>query len=129
MVISGLEALLKVGRDRLQQQFVQRTTALADELSIDGVTGEFCKRMYGARSDWVNGSHVQLFGPPIAVIPGEPEIVEAPETDEERSTVSEVAKLQDLLRVAVRRCAEDATFRATFTSDEAIRQRWPASDT
>ena len=127
MVVGGLEALLKVGRSRLTQQFVQRTSALADELSVADVTEEFCSTMYDARSDGVHGSHVQLFAPPTPST-DDGETVEGPETDTEREALSEVAKLQDVLRAAVRRCIEDQTFREIFTSDDAIRKRWPVPD-
>jgi hypothetical protein len=127
MVVSGLEALLKVGRRRLTQQFVQRTSVLADELAVDDVTEEFCNRMYDARSDWVHGSHAQLFRPPTPSTDGG-EIVEGPERDTEREALGEVAKLQDVLRAAVRRCVEDPEFREIFESDDAIRERWPVPD-
>jgi hypothetical protein len=94
---TGGQALLKVGRDGLKRQFAQRATALADELSIDGVTEEFCAEMYDARSDWVHGAHVRLF-----TTSGE-----GPETDEQWRALGEIAKLQDLLRAAVRRCLEE----------------------
>jgi hypothetical protein len=111
---TGGQALLKVGRDGLKRQFAQRATALADELSIDGVTEEFCAEMYDARSDWVHGAHVRLF-----TTSGE-----GPETDEQWRVLGEIAKLQDLLRAVVRRCLEEPAFREIFTSDEAISERW-----
>jgi hypothetical protein len=43
--------------------------------------------------------------------------------------LGEIAKLQDLLRAAVRRCLEEPAFREIFTSDEAISERWPNRDT
>jgi hypothetical protein len=119
MIVSGLEALLKVGRDGLTRQFAQRATALADELSIDGVTEDFCAEMYDARSDWVHGAHVRLF-----TTRGE-----GPETAEQWRVLGEIAKLQDLLRAAVRRCLEEPAFREIFTSDEAISEHWPIRDT
>jgi hypothetical protein len=39
----------------------------------------------------------------------------------------EVARLQELLRAAVRRCIEDDGFREVFTDDDAIRERWPVT--
>lgn len=123
MVVSGLEALLKVGRDGLTRQFVQRAVALADELSLEGVTEEFCSRMYDGRSDWVHGSHVRLFATGSETPESAPP--EGPETDQEWTTLGEIATLQDLLRAAVRRSIEEPAFRETFASDEAIRDRWP----
>jgi hypothetical protein len=61
------------------------------------VTEEFCAEMYDARSDWVLGAHVRLF-----TTSGE-----GPETDEQWRVLGEIAKLQDLLRAAVRRCLEE----------------------
>ena len=129
MVVGGIEALIKIGRGRLTQQFVQRTSTLASELGVDDVTEEFSTRMYDARSDWVHGSHVQLFVPPKAASPDASEAATGPETETDREALSEVAKLQDVLRAAVRRCVEDPDFRAIFESDDAIAQRWPVSDT
>ena len=42
-------------------QFTKRVPALAGELGVDGITPEFCERMYDARSEWVHGTHVRLF--------------------------------------------------------------------
>lgn len=50
ILVSGLESLLKTDHRRATRQFVHRATALAHELSIEGVTTELCEEMYDARS-------------------------------------------------------------------------------
>ena len=129
ILISGMEALLKTGRHRLTEQFKTRASALATEVGVDGFDQDLAARLYDGRSDWVHGSHVQLFADSSSSveIPGE----EKPEEDplgptggNERSALAEVALLQDVLRCAVRRAVEDAAFRQTFVVDETIAERW-----
>jgi hypothetical protein len=117
VLISGLEALLKVGYRDLTAQFKNRASALAADLGVDGISKRLCRRMYVGRSDWAHGSHVDLFGregaPPIA-------------DEEERKLRDDIAKLRDLLRAACRQAIEDPEFRAVFTDDAAIETRWPS---
>jgi len=117
MLIGGLEALLKVGRGQLTAQFKRRATALATELEVEGIDERLCGRMYDGRSDWVHGSHVQLFGR---------EGGQGPSHGEERRVLDEIAKMRDLLRATIRRAIEDPAFRATFLKDDALEERWPA---
>lgn len=130
VLIGGLEALLKIGRYGLTKQFKKRAPALAADIGVDGFGEDLAERLYDGRSDWVHGSHVQLFaGPsPSAEIPGEEpeEEPEGPQTSDEQSAVAEVALLQDVLRAAVRHAIEDAEFRQVFVADETIAERWPA---
>jgi hypothetical protein len=131
ILIGGLEALLKIGRHRLTEQFKKRAPALAVDVGIDGFDEDLAERLYDGRSDWVHGSHVQLFpGPsPSAETPGEEEPEEEPEgpqSSDEQSAFAEVALLQDVLRGAVRRAIEDTEFRQIFVVDETISERWPA---
>ncbi|HEY2333653.1 MAG TPA: hypothetical protein VGH58_01425 [Solirubrobacterales bacterium] len=127
ILIGGLEALLKVGRHGLTEQFKKRAPVLAADVGIDGFGEDLAERLYDGRSDWVHGSHVQLFaGPsPSAETPGEEE-PEGPQSSDEQSALAEVALLQDVLRGAVRRAIEDAEFRQIFVADETIAERWPA---
>jgi hypothetical protein len=61
ILVGGIEALLKIGRRDLTQQFKKRVPALAAEIGIDGLDENLAERLYDGRSDWVHGSHVQLF--------------------------------------------------------------------
>jgi hypothetical protein len=123
-VVSGLEALLTVEQTRFTQNFKRRAAALADELGVEGVDQAFCERMYKARSEWVHGSRVSLFAPPT---PGELEAPRptGPESEDDLSKLAEVALLQNLLRTTVRSCIEDREFRAVFSNEAAIQERWP----
>jgi len=127
VLVGGLEALLKIGRRDLTEQFKKRAPALAADLGTDGLTEDLADQLYDGRSDWVHGSHVQLFTRPSAgaETPGEDE-PEGPQSSDEQSAFAAVALLQDVLRGAVRRAIEDAEFRQVFSGDESIEQRWPA---
>jgi hypothetical protein len=127
ILIGGVEALLKIGRHGLTDQFKKRAPALAADVGIDGFSEDLAERLYDGRSDWVHGSHVQLFaGPsPSAETPDEVE-PEGPQSSEEQNAFDEVALLQDVLRGAVRRAIEDAEFRYVFVADEPVAERWPA---
>jgi len=132
ILIGGLEALLKIGRNGLTRQFKKRAPVLAADVAVDGFDESLAERLYDGRSDWVHGSHVQLFaGSSSSVkIPGEEEPEEkepeGPQSRDEWSALAEVALLQDVLRGAVRRAIEDAEFRQVFVADETIAERWPA---
>jgi hypothetical protein len=124
-LVGGLEALLKTERHHSTHQFKLRVPALAEEVGIQDVDADFCERIYDARSEWVHGTHVQLFatGQEAQQAAG---TQQGPQTAEQWSVFEEVARVQDVLRRAVRRCIEDQEFRAVFADDDAIRSRWPA---
>jgi hypothetical protein len=130
ILIGGLEAMLKIGRYGLTEQFKKRAPALAAEVGIDGFGEDMAQRLYDGRSDWVHGSHVQLFaGPSPTVESPEEEAEEQPEgpqSSDEKDAFAEVALLMDVLRAAVRRAIEDAEFRQVFVADDEIAARWPA---
>ena len=111
----------------MTQQFKKRAPALAAESGSTRLDEDLAERLYDGRSDWVHGSHVQLFAGPSAGTdnPAEEES-EGPQGSDERSALAEVALLQDVLRGAVRRAIEDAGFRQIFVTDETIAERWPA---
>jgi hypothetical protein len=122
-LVGGLEALLKTERHGSTQQFVARVPALAEELEIAGVDAAFCERIYDARSEWVHGTHVRLFA--TGQEAQETEGHQGPETADQWSVFQEIACVQDVLRLTVRRCIEDAEFRGIFSDADAIRSRWP----
>jgi hypothetical protein len=122
ILVSGLEALLKTEKYQSTLQFKRRVPALANEVGIEGVDEDFCERIYDARSEWVHGAHVRLF----ATGQEAQEAAEGPQTAEQWKIFEDVARVQDVLRRAVRRCIEDEEFRAVFADDDAIRSRWPA---
>lgn len=121
ILVSGLEALTKVGRRRLTEQFKTRTVALSNDLGVEGVTTELAERMYDARSDWVHGSGIQLFATGQEAQEDSP----ASRTANERDALADVALLQDLLRTAGRRSVEDDAFSEVFSDDRLIESRWP----
>jgi hypothetical protein len=111
-IVSGLEALAKVGYGRSTRQFKRRTPRLAEDLGIDGIDAAICGRMYDARSGWAHGSPV-LFG-----------LSDPPAAEEELRVKEEVAVFRDLLRAGIRRAIEDEEFRGIFEDDAEIDARW-----
>jgi hypothetical protein len=109
LIIRGLEALLKVGRQRLQRQFSQRTCQLAAELGVE-VGENRCWQAYDDRSALVHGAHVDLSQPVSR--------------DAFTDTMS---SLQQVLRRAGRRALEDPEFAAIFAADDSIVDHWPAT--
>ena len=82
--------------------------------------------MYDARSEWVHGARVRLFSTGLeADQAAEQGAQEGPEDAEQRDAMADIARVQDVLRRAVRRCIEDEDFRDVFADDERIRSRWP----
>ena len=121
-LVGGLEALLKTEKHPATKQFKTRLPLLAEELGIDGLSPDVCERLYDARSEWVHGTHVRLFSGSNEV---DEELGDRAETREEQDVLADIARLQDVLRAAVRRAVEEEGFRAVFAEDDAIRKRWP----
>lgn len=77
---------------------------MAADLNVDGMTEDLAEQLYNGRSDWVHGSHVQLFvGPGSAAEAQGDDGSEGSPTRDEQSAFAAVAVLQDVLRRAVRR--------------------------
>jgi hypothetical protein len=125
ILVGGLESLLKTERHQATHQFKNRVAALAQELDFDGIDGDFCERMYDARSEWVHGAHVRLFSTGLeAQQAADQGAQEGPRDAEQRHAMADIARVQDVLRRAVRRCVEDEAFRTIFADDDQIRSRW-----
>jgi hypothetical protein len=108
-MVSGLEALLKVGHSQLSRQFKKRASALARDLRVEGVDKDLCERAYDGRSEWVHA------------VRGSVDIAD----EKAQLWVEEASKIRDLLRAACRKAIEDPEFRQVFTDDTAIEARWP----
>jgi len=122
-IVGGLEALLRIGSNRLTRQFSKRVPAVAEELGVDGIDTSLARRLYDGRSDWVHASAVRLLQ--AEPVPGEAVTV-TPIPGRAEQAITEVAVLQDVLRLTIRRAIEDPHFRAVFETDDAIQERWPA---
>ena len=120
ILVSGLEALLKTDRSYATKQFKERATALGCELGIRDITETWAEAIYDARSDWVHGASVKLFAL-------DPHLSGGPKNPEQSSAFRDIARVQDLLRAAVRRAVEDESFRARFQSDDTVRTHWPVA--
>jgi hypothetical protein len=97
-------------------------SVLAEALSVQGVNEEFCTRMYDARSEWIHGAHVRLFA--TGGEAQEAGAAQGPQNDEQWAVFDGIARLQELSRLAVRKCFEDEDFRSTFVDDDSVRERW-----
>lgn len=107
LVVGGIEALLKVGRQHLSAQFEQRTPALAAEVGID-LTREECAGAYDDRSGLVHGGHTDLSAPATYT-----------------QFMATFDALHRALRGALRLAIEQPTFAAVFNAEDQIHIRWP----
>jgi hypothetical protein len=105
--VSATEALFNTDRSKLRRQFVERSTAVAAELGVDGATKDVANAIYTARSESVHGA--------------------VPNIADHDQAVLELAAIQRLVRAALRRAVDDQTFRDTFRDDASVRARWPVS--
>ncbi len=95
-----------------------RLRLLADDVGVAGVSGSWAERMYSARSRPAHGQELRL----PAATPDE----QADSGDEiPAEMIADGARLQDLLRTALRRAIEDDDFAEIFRTPENIRARWP----
>lgn len=108
LMVAGLEALINTSDQSPTKQFTRRVSALAKELGVKEVSKRLCSRVYGARSRSVHGSLTDW--------------VDFNQRDE---AVEDLAKMQAVLRRAIRRAAHEPEFRAVFATDAAVRARWP----
>jgi hypothetical protein len=103
--------MLNTNTRQVMRQFTTRVSSLADELGVSDVSKRLCRRMYDARSQGAHGTDIDLLKPEAR----------------RNETVHQLARLQAVLRAAVRRGIEDPTFRTAFESDESVRARWPVT--
>jgi hypothetical protein len=108
-LVTALEGMLSTSNRQVTKQFVTRLPALAAELGIPGVSKSFCRKMYQARSQGAHGTDIDLFQ----------------HEARHEETIKEVARLQTVLRAAVRRGIEDPEFRARFEDEKGVRACWP----
>jgi hypothetical protein len=106
-IVSGLEALTKIGRTYLTAQFSQRVSALAAEVGVQLSVADR-EDVYNDRSALVHGVGVDLSEPHDA--------------DEFGRRFN---ALQETLRRIVRRAIEDREFASIFADDAQITGHWP----
>jgi hypothetical protein len=102
----ALESLINVGPARVSRQFTERVAALGRELQVPNVSKTFAGKMYKARSEGLHGGDVTLFAHGGST----------PRND----AIDQTARLEQVLRRAVRRAVEDAAFRAHFQDDTSV---------
>jgi len=109
LVVSGLEALLTVGKYRVGPRFVRRVKKLAMEFGID-LSEDELEKAYTLRSEL---THAQKFLFDLhAVLP----------PNEHRPLYD---KLESLLRATVKKCFLDEAFGRNFADDAAVKAKWP----
>ena len=102
----ALESLVNAGEARVSHQFIERVQALGRELDVPDVSKNFARKMYKARSQGLHGADVALFAHGSTT----------PQTD----AIQQAARLERVLRHAVRRCLQDPDFRANFADDPSV---------
>ena len=125
---AGLEGLTQTSSHRVSQQFRERLPLLAAEVGIGGFTESLAQELYSARSEAAHGSPVSMFRVEVET-PDEPPLPEAEPNglEPDLDAFQKWAMAQDVIRAAVRRTIESEAFRDVFTSDEALRAKWPVS--
>ena len=103
-VVSGLEALINTGSHRATAQFVARIRSLGDAVGAPRISGKDANAMYTLRSSLVHGQRV-----------------DAGSSESRRL----YARMEDVLRCAVRRAILEPDFGTVFESEEAINSRFP----
>lgn len=106
-IVSGHEALLKVGTTRLTQQFAHRTSQLARALGFS-LSYEQAEMLYDRRSAHVHAA-----------------MGDVPRLAEHDEFVAGFTALYSTLRAAVRRAIEEPGFAAAFKDDASVEERWP----
>lgn len=110
-VVSGLEALINVGKTNSGRQFHDRVRLLAAELQID-LSDADLENAWDLRSKLV---HAEGFLSQLDTI--------LPQS--EHSPLYQ--KLESILRETVRRCLLDQEFEDSFRNDDAVKARFPSS--
>lgn len=105
-VISGCEALMKVGIEALSHQFAHRVSQLATAMGKP-LTYEQAERLYNSRSTHIHAAEAD---------------VEAAERDEFGSWF---VALYETLRAAVCLALMDRAFASKFASDADVEMNWP----
>ena len=107
--MSGLEALLSIGKDKLRWQFRDRVRQVAVEFGID-LTDDELDRAYQLRSKLVHAEGF-LFS-----------LTNILSTSQHNDLYE---KMESLLRAVVCRCLLDESFGSFFRDDAAVEARWP----
>lgn len=109
LVVSGLEALISVGENGLRRQFCNRVQQLATECQV-ALSNEELSRAYTLRSKL---AHAEAF-------------LSGLETRFPRSEQVELyVRLENVLRMIIKRCLIDEAFGNRFRDDVAVQESWP----
>jgi hypothetical protein len=110
LTVTAVEGLISSGREHVTRQFVERVPRLATELGVNGVSKNFCRKLYDDRSHGVHAGR-------LPVTDG---------TGPEAST-ARLRRSRERLTVAERRLIEDRELRSRFDSDQAVQEAWPVT--
>ena len=109
LVVGGFEALLSTDDKDATWQFTDRVSQLASEFNI-GLTEEELKKIYKVRSRLVHGDSFLFALESTVPAVDQPVLYQ---------------KLEDLLRLAIRRCLVDGAFHDCFKDRGTVKARWP----
>jgi hypothetical protein len=107
LLVTALEALLHTAQVASTKQFKARVAKLAADVELP-VLEDWCAMVYDARSSGVHGKVTSAFS-----------------YEESATGLEYVSKIQMILRRAIRRAIDDPSFRATFESDDTVREYCP----
>jgi hypothetical protein len=120
LLFMGLEALLNTGKHQVTKQITARMPLLAADVGVGGISRNFARTMYAARSAPAHGQEIVLAPATRTSQATQPSITDS-------DYLAKVARVQDLLRAGTRKGIEEPAFAATFADGEAIRARWPVT--
>jgi len=104
LVCIGLEYLIHTDRFNSTKQFVFRVTKLAEEVGISNFDEDKAKEAYAMRSTLVHGQLLR---------------------DLEGYKLELYEKIEELLRMVIKKAILDRSFAGIFSSEENIRNKWP----
>lgn len=106
-LVGGFEALVKVGRNALSDQFAERVPQVASEVGITLDEGDL-RELYDDRSTHLHGAEFEVGL-----------------KDREEEFRKRFVPLCEALRAAARRALTDAEFASRFTDDPSVERHWP----
>ena len=104
IICFALESLLNTSSEQITKQFKIRLYSLANELGLENFTEKDAGKAYEYRSKISHGKEIKK--------------LDSYEFDL-------FSKVEEILRLCIKRCILDKRFRNIFNTEESIRKKWP----